>query len=72
MDDTACRAFFTQPTQLYHRQYEVLRAIFVEGRSQKEVAQAFGYSYGALRQLVLKFRAEQDRLAAEPSPFFAE
>ena len=52
MDDIRCREFFAQPTQPYHRQYEALRAVFLEGRSQKEVADQFGYTYDSLRQLV--------------------
>ena len=38
-------------------QYEALRAVFVEGLSQKDAALRFGYTYGALRQLVLEFRS---------------
>lgn len=71
MDDTAYREFFTQPTQTYHRRYEALRAVFVEGRSQKEVAEGFGFTYGTMRQLVLEFRQyfEAEDEAVE-SPFF--
>ena len=71
MDDTACREFFTQPTQTYHRRYEALRAVFAGGRPQKEVADEFGFTYGAMRQLVLEFRrnhAAQEE--STPSPFF--
>ncbi len=56
MDDTAYQEFFTQPTHTYHRRYEALRAIFVEGRSQKDVAEEFGFTYGTMRQLVFAFR----------------
>ena len=56
MDDTAYQEFFTQPTHTYHRRYEALRAIFVEGRSQKDVAEEFGFTYGTMRQLVFYFR----------------
>jgi hypothetical protein len=56
MDDTAYRQFFTDPDQTYHRRYEALRAVFVDGRSQKEVAEEFGYTYGSMRQLVFEFR----------------
>jgi len=38
MDDTAHQEFFTNPSQTYHRRYEALRAVFVEGRSQKDAA----------------------------------
>ena len=71
MDDTAGRRYFTQPTQAYHRQYEALRAVMVDGRSQKEVATAFGFQYRSFRQLMYEFRRS---FAAEPrsreSPFF--
>ena len=58
MDDTACQEFFSQTTNPYHRRYEALRAVFVEGRSQKEVAADFGYQYGSFRQLVYEFRRD--------------
>lgn len=70
MDDKHCREFFTQPTHPCHRQYEALRAIFLEGHSQKEVADRFGYGYDSFRQLVHTFR-QQGRGASQSSPFFA-
>lgn len=71
MDDTAYRAFFTHPTQTYHRQYEALRAIFGEGKNQKDVAEQFGFTYGSMRQLVFDFRQvfSRENGTAE-SPFF--
>ena len=72
MDDTAYREFFQQPTQTYHRRYEALRAGFVEQRSQKEVAQAFGFTYDSMRQLVREFRQSFDNENIhDESPFFA-
>jgi hypothetical protein len=53
MDDSTCREFFSQTANPYQRRYETLRAVFVDGRSQKEVAEQFGYQYSSLRQLVL-------------------
>jgi hypothetical protein len=71
MDDSACLGYFAQPTQTYHRRYEALRAVFVEGRSQKEVANEFGFTYGAMRQLVFEFRHScADRDDSTESPFF--
>ena len=67
MDDTSCRHFFLEPSCPQQRQYEALRAVFVEGCSQKEVAERFGYSYAAFRQLVHEFR--QRRSAGSPPPF---
>jgi len=71
MDDTAYREFFKQPTQTYHHRYEALRAVFVDQRSQKEVAEEFGFTYGSMRQLVFEFRQYCDT-QDEPteSPFF--
>lgn len=71
MDDTADRRYFTQPTQTYHRQYEALRAVIVDGRSQKDVAEAFGFQYRSLRQLVYEFRRSLDSdPTSTQSPFF--
>lgn len=47
MDDTPCQEFFTQPTHICHRQCEAPRTVFVEGRSQKEVAEKFGFTQGS-------------------------
>ena len=57
MDASALRDYFLQPSCPAQRQYEALRAVFVDGLSQKDVAARFGYSYGAFRQLVLEFRS---------------
>jgi transposase len=69
MDDLRCREFFNQPTHPYHRQYEALRAVFLEGHSQKEVAARFGYTYDSFRQLVHEFRQHDDPTSAS-APFF--
>ena len=71
MDDAADRRYFTQPTQTYHRQYEALRAVVVDGRSQQDVANEFGFQYRSLRQLVYEFRRglSTDQESAH-SPFF--
>ena len=69
MDGAPCREFFSQPTQPYHRRYEALRAVFLEGDSQKEVADRFGFRYSSLRQLVYEFRQHGGRVS-DGSPFF--
>lgn len=72
MDDTAVLRYFTQPTHIYHRRYEALRAVIVEGRSQKEVAKELGFQYHSLRQLVYEFRRSFDASqTSTESPFFA-
>ena len=57
MDAIPYQDFFRHPTQVLHRQYEALRAVFVEHQPFPVVAQQFGYSYGGLRNLVAEFRA---------------
>ena len=59
------REFFLEATHPKQRQYEALRAYFVEGRSSRDVAKAFGYSVGSFRVLCHHFRRE-----AQPE-FFA-
>jgi hypothetical protein len=70
MDDTRCRTFFTQPTNPYQRRYEALRAMFVDGRSPKDVSEQFGLAYSSVRQLRYEFR-QHCHGAADGSPFFA-
>jgi transposase-like protein len=70
MDDTSCREFFTRPNHLYQRRYEALRAVFVEGRAAKDVAEQFGLAERTVRQLVYEFR-QHCRDADSESPFFA-
>ena len=71
MDDMACYQFFAQPVHPYHRQFDALRAVFFDRRSQKEVAEEFGYTYDSFRQLVVGFRqhCEADPAFSRP-PFF--
>jgi transposase-like protein len=59
------RVFLT-PRNTAHRQYEALRAYFVDGRSGPEVARDFGYTTGSLHQLIHQFRRDPSR------PFFVE
>jgi len=56
--------FFLEPRNTTHRQYEALRAYFVEGLPSAEVAHRFGYSPGSFRVLAHEFRQHPDR------PFF--
>jgi len=53
---TECREAFLQPQNATHRQYEALRAFFVEGISGREAARRFGYSWGGFRVLAHQFR----------------
>lgn len=54
-------AFFLEPEHPKQRQYEALRAYFVEAQPSAEVARRFGYQPGSLRILVWRFRHEMER-----------
>ena len=69
MDDTRCRQFFVDADPAtYHRRYEALRAVFVEGLAQNEAAARFGFTHGSMRQLVHEFRVALR--SGSPPPFF--
>jgi len=53
---SACWRFFLHPTSAKHRQYEALRAYYVDERPAAEAARAFGYSPGAFHVLCHHFR----------------
>jgi hypothetical protein len=60
---------FLVPQNSTHRQYEALRAYFVDHLPGPQVADRFGYTVGSFRQLVHQFRhAPQRRFFAEPPP----
>ena len=52
---------FLEPTNATHRQYEALRAFFVDGLPGVEVARRFGYTPGSFRVLVHQFRQSPRR-----------
>jgi hypothetical protein len=56
---TTCRRLFTDPTSPRQRQYEALRAYFVEDRPSAEVARAFGYTPGSFQVMCHHFRREK-------------
>src|SRR5215471_17691667 len=53
---TKLRRFFSEPSSPRQRQYEALRAYFLEQSASGEVAKRFGYSAGAFRVLCHTFR----------------
>jgi transposase-like protein len=53
------RRFFLEPQQTFHRQYEALRAVFVEDQPLEQVAERFGYTTSTLRSMVSRFRAHR-------------
>jgi hypothetical protein len=52
---------FLEPANSNHRQYEALRAFFIEGLPSAEAAARFGYTPGSFRILVHQFRKHPDR-----------
>ncbi len=60
---------FLSPQNSTHRQYEALRAYFVERLSGPEVAERFNYTSGSFYQLVHQFRQQPSRqFFVEPTP----
>ena len=63
--------FFLEPQEPRHRQYEALRAYFVENLPAKQVAARFGYTVGAFHVLCHKFRNDLERrffIETRPGP----
>jgi hypothetical protein len=60
--------FFAAPEKALHRQYEALRAFFLEGQPSYEVARRFGYTPGSFRVLCHEFRHDPEKRNA----FFQE
>src|SRR6266849_3514243 len=63
---TAMAKRFLEPSNTTHRQYEALRAYFVEGLPSHEAAVRFGYTPGSFRILCHQFRQDPTR------PYFVE
>ena len=55
-DLTECRRFFVKPATPRQRQYEALRAYFLDGVGSDAAARQFGYSPAAFRVLCHEFR----------------
>lgn len=55
---STCRRFFLHPTSPKQRQYEALRAYYVDERPAAEVARDFGYSPGAFHVMCHHFRRQ--------------
>ena len=58
---TDVQRVFLEPSNSTHRQYEALRAYFVDGLPSKEVATRFGYSPGTFRVLCHQLRQNLHR-----------
>lgn len=70
MDGSDIRRFFLEPRQTFQRQYEALRAIFVDDEPLERVAQRFGYTPATLRSMASRLRADCRRDVA--TPFFSQ
>ena len=62
-DISDIRRFFLEPDQPKQRQYEALRAYFIENKPVAQVARAFGYTPGSFHLLCHHFRRD-------PQPLF--
>jgi hypothetical protein len=58
---------FLEPKNAVQRQYEALRAVYVDGRKPAEVAKSFGYTSGSFHVLCHEFRQNLDREFFLPS-----
>src|SRR5271157_4626219 len=64
LTDSQTTAFFLSPQEPLHRQYEALRAFFVEDLLSAEAAHLFGYSPGSFRVLCHQFRHDPEKRSA--------
>ena len=69
MDGTHTSRFFLEPKPTFQRQYEALRAIFIEDQPLDQVAMRFGYKLSALKSMASRFRADCRR--GVTTPFFS-
>lgn len=51
--------FFKNPKTVRQRQYDALRAYYLEGMTQKEAAERFGYTIASFQSLVRDFKKER-------------
>jgi len=69
MDGRHTSRFFREPKQTFQRQYEALRAVFVDAEPIERVAVRFGYKPSALRSMASRLRADCRR--GVTPPFFS-
>ena len=60
---------FLEPANSTHRQYEALRALFVDDEPLERVAERFDYKPSTLRSMASRLRADYRRGVA--TPFFS-
>src|SRR5215467_11693522 len=71
LSDLQATQFFAAPEATRQRQYEALRAYFLDNRSAAEVAARFGYSTASFRALCHQFRHDpilRDGFFQSPRP----
>jgi hypothetical protein len=68
MDGSHTKRFFLEPQQTFQRQYEALRALFVDDEPLERVAERFDYTPSTLRSMASRLRADYRRGVA--TPFF--
>ena len=66
MDGSHTSRFFLEPQQTFQRQYEALRAVFVEAEPIDQVAVRFGYKPSALKSMASRLRADCRRCVTPP------
>lgn len=69
MDGSHTRRFFLEPRQTFQRQYEALRALFVDDEPLERVAERFDYKPSTLRSMASRLRADYRRGVV--TPFFS-
>jgi hypothetical protein len=69
MNESHPTRFFLEPKQTFQRQYEALRAVFVDAEPIDRVAERFGYKTSALRSMASRLRADCRR--GVTPPFFS-
>src|ERR1700729_3518619 len=63
LTDIQASQFFAAPESALQRQYEAIRAYFVDNLPSTEVAHRFGYTPGSFRVLCHQFRHDPDKRA---------
>ncbi len=69
MDGSPVRRFFLEPRQTFQRQYEALRALFVDDEPLERVAERFDYKPSTLKSMASRLRTDRRRGIA--TPFFS-
>jgi hypothetical protein len=58
MHGSHTKRYFLEPQQTFPRQYEALRAIFVDDQPIDRVAERFGYKPSALKSMASRLRTD--------------